>query len=322
MHPIQIQHTKNLDAMPLENLSLDLQAFIRTAAALALLFASYSAWQGFRFLRSSGQLPYFRLRQKRAVNAWRLIGLSIVLLIVAAGLAFSGEDLAYNIFQVTATSSPQPTASLTPSLTLSPTITLTPSETPTLQFTYTPSPTAIPQLPLSIEALFLSSVTPDSNSVFSPLTFSTGLNLSTYEPSGVDSEFQIPISEIFASFSYDQMQNGVQWTALWYRQGDLVHFETLTWDGGTGGSGFTEWSPDAEEWIPGIYQVQIFVGSEPQVVGEFEVIGDQVTSTATITPSLSPTPVPTNTSLPTFTVTHTRFPTDTPIDPPTRTPIP
>jgi hypothetical protein len=308
--------------MPLENLSLDLQAFIRTAAALALLFSLYSAWQGIRFLRSSGDLPYFRLRQKRAVNAWRLIGLSIILLIVAGGLAFSGEDIAYNIFQVTATSSPEPTASLTPSLTLSPTITLTPSETPTLQFTYTPSATAIPQLPLSIEALFLSSVTPDSNAVFSPLTFSTGLNLSTYDPSGVATEFQIPIPEIFASFSYDQMQNGVQWTALWYRQGDLVHFETLTWDGGTGGLGFTEWSPDAEEWIPGIYQVQIFVGSEPQVVGEFEVVGDQVTSTATVTPSLTPTPVPTNTPLPTFTVTHTRFPTDTPIDTPTRTPIP
>jgi len=306
----------------LENLSLDFQSFIRTATVLALLFGLYSAWRGVRFLQSSGQLPYFRLRQKRAVYAWRLIGLSILLFALAAGLAFSGEEVAYRFFSVTATPTIEPTASLTPSPTQLPTITLTPSVTPTLEFTYTPSPTPIPQLPLSIQALFLSSVTPDGNAVFSPLTFSTGLNLSSYEPSGVDTIFSNPVDEIFASFSYDQMQNGVQWTALWYRQGDLVHNESLSWDGGTGGSGFTEWSPDPEEWLPGMYQVQIFVGAESKVVGDFEVVGDMVTSSPTITPSLTPTSTSTETSSPTFTVTHTRFPTDPATNTPTPTTVP
>jgi len=306
----------------LENLSLDLQAFIRTAAALALISGLYSAWRGVRFLRSSGQMPYFRVRQKRAVSAWRLIGLSVVLFILAAALAFSGEDLAYRFFPVTTTPTQVPTPSLTPSPTEPPTVTLTPSITPTLEFTYTPSPTSIPQLPPSIEALFLSSVTPDTNAVFSPLTFSTGLNLSSYEPSGVDTVFQIPVEEIFASFTYDQMQNGSQWTALWYRQGTLVHFETLTWDGGTGGAGFTEWSPDSEEWLPGMYQVQIFVGADPKVVGDFEVVGEVVTSTATVTPSLTASPTFTETSSPTFTATDTRFPTDTVTPTPTFTSTP
>jgi len=306
----------------LENLSLDLQAFIRTATALALIFGLYSAWQGIRFLRTSGQMPYFRLRQKRAVNAWRLIGLSILLFILAGGLAFSGEDVAYRLFPVTSTPTLAPTASLTSSPTQLPSVTLTPSITPTLEFTYTPSPTPLPQLPPSIEALFLSSVTPDTNAVFSPLTFSTGLNLSSYEPSGVDTIFQNPVEEIFASFTYDQMQDGLQWTALWYRQGSLVHFETLTWDGGTGGAGFTEWSPDSEEWLPGMYQVQIFVGADPKVVGDFEVVGEVVTSTPTVTPSLTPTPTFTETSSPTFTATHTRFPTDTATSTSTRTTVP
>lgn len=308
--------------MSLENLSLDLQAFIRTATVLALLFGLYTAWRGVGSLRSSGQLPYFRLRQKRMLNAWRLIALAAFLLTLAAWLGFSGEDVAYRLFPVTTTPTVQSTASLTPSLTQMPTITLTPSITPTLEFTYTPSPTPIPRLPLSIEALFLSSVTPDNNAVFSPLVFSTGLNLSSYEPSGVGTVFQNPVNEIFASFSYDQMQNGVQWTALWYRQGDLVHFETLTWDGGTGGLGFTEWSPDSEEWLPGMYQVQIFVGAEAKVVGEFEVEGGVATSTSTITPSPTPSATFTETSSPTFTATHTRFPTDTATNTPTRTTVP
>ncbi|HEY4717557.1 MAG TPA: hypothetical protein VIH14_00955, partial [Anaerolineales bacterium] len=88
--------------------------------------------------------------------------------------------------------------------------------------------------------------------------------------------------------------------------------ETKPWDGATGGYGFTEWIPDAEEWLPGRYQVRIFVGIEPKVVGEFEVAGDPSTSTPTPTPSDTPTPTPTRTLTRTITATHTRWPTQTP----------
>jgi hypothetical protein len=107
------------------------------------------------------------------------------------------------------------------------------------------------------------------------------------------------------------MVDGVQWTALWYYQGELVNFETQVWQGGTGGLGFSEWGPDAEAWRPGIYQVQIFVGTEAKVVGEFLVSGEPVTSTWTPTPTRTPTPTFTVTNTPTITATHTRLPTAT-----------
>ena len=68
-----------------------------------------------------------------------------------------------------------------------------------------------------------------------------------------------------AVFTYDQMTPGAQWTALWYREGELVHYETIPWNGETGGFGFTEWEAPASEWLPGTYQVQIFVGLEWKV---------------------------------------------------------
>jgi hypothetical protein len=109
-------------------------------------------------------------------------------------------------------------------------------------------------------------------------------------------------------FTYDKMTPGAQWTALWYRNGELVNFETLPWDGATGGFGFTEWTPSSDAWLPGIYEVQLFVGSQWISSGQFTVTGDP------------PTPVPTKTSTRTPLPTATPAPTRTPV--PTRTPIP
>ncbi|MDA1330424.1 MAG: hypothetical protein O3B43_05105 [Chloroflexi bacterium] len=298
--------------MNFQNLSLDLRTFINTATIVALFFGLYSLWRGWSRVRSSGDLPYFRLHQQRLLSGWQLVVLAFLLLGAAGWLRFFGETTVYRIFPVTVTPSLTPTPSITPSPTLSPTLTLTPSETPTLEFTLTPSLTPIPQMPLSILALFESTIDSAPDAVFSPLAFSQGLNFTTYQAVNPGTVFQNPVGSMYTTFSYDQMINGVQWTALWYRLGDLVHFESLVWDGGTGGLGFSEWIPDAEEWDPGIYQVQIFVGTEPKVVGEFLVEGEPVTSTWTPTPTATPTPTFTPTSTPSITPTHTRFPTHTP----------
>jgi hypothetical protein len=109
-----------------------------------------------------------------------------------------------------------------------------------------------------------------------------------------------------ACFSYNNMKDGVQWTAIWYRNGELVHFETLPWDGGTGGIGFSEWNPPPEEWFPGTYTVVLFVGLERQTSGQFIVNGEAPTPAPTLSPTLTLTPDIT----PTF--TRTSSPTITP----------
>ena len=288
--------------------SLDIQGFIRTATFLAAFFGLYTLWRSRSTLRDSDELPYHRLRQQAMLRGWQGIFWSFVLFGFSALLYYRGEAAAYSIFPVTDTPTLTATPSLTYTATLSPTITPTPTDTATLQFTYTPTPTPVPQLPASILAQFTSVVTPNPQSVFSPLTFARGINLETYLAVNPGVVFQNPVSGIYAIFSYDFMQDGVQWTAVWYRDEDLVHFETKPWDGGTGGLGYTEWLPDAEHWLPGIYQVVIFVGNEAKVAGEFEVLGPPGTSSPTPIP---PTATSTRTNTPTITPTHTRVPTAT-----------
>jgi hypothetical protein len=119
---------------------------------------------------------------------------------------------------------------------------------------------------------------------------------------------------MYAIFSYDQMVDGSQWSALWYRGDELVHFETIPWNGGSGGLGFSDWEPEPHEWLVGEYEVQIFAGLTWKISGVFTVTGDPPT------PIPSATPTPTNTPTNTLTPTRTPWPTATPV--PTATPRP
>jgi len=305
--------------------ALDIRTFVRTLVFFLALVAAFALVRGIGSIRESRRIKYYRLRRGRLVTGWRMLLISLGV----GGLAFLvfqfGEPMVYSYYTVTATPSLTPVPSQTPTITLTPTVTETPTVTPTLSETYTPTPTATPSVPLAVEVQFTGQVTPPAEAVFSPLRFAQGIDLA-YNPISPNTEFTNPIKEMYAIFSYDQMADGVQWTALWYRDGELVYYETKPWEGGTGGFGFSDWSPEPEAWLPGLYQVHIFVGLELKVSGQFEVFGFPPTQTLTPsnTPTRTPTPTLTSTNTPTITktptITVTRWPTKTPT--PTRTPWP
>ena len=160
-------------------------------------------------------------------------------------------------------------------------------------------------MPIAIETQFKSSVTPNPAAVFSPLKFS--LTVANYQAVNPQTVFQNPLKQVFVTYSYDGMTDGVQWTAIWYLNGELLKYETSPWEGGTGGSGQYELDLQQEQWLPGIYQLIFYVGTEWKVIGQFLVMGDPPTSTPTLIPSL------TRTSSMTPSVTHTPRPTITPM---------
>lgn len=293
--------------MSLDNLNLDIRAFLQTATIIGLAGFAVLFLRGLRHIRTSGDLPYFRLRRQQLLRGWRFLGMSMFLGILSVLVNVYGEPVAYRYYPITVTSSPTLTLTLAPTLTLTPTITLTPSITPTLKFTYTPTITPTAHIPLSISALFESVVTPGADIVFSELIFSKGYD-ENFNPTNPGTVFQNPVGHLYAIFSYDGMNAGVQWTALWYREGELVHFETIAWDGASGGFGFTDRDPPPADWLPGTYQVQIFVGMQWVAVGTFIVEGQPPTSTATIvtpatvtgtaTATATITPVPSLTATP------------------------
>ena len=278
---------------------MDIQSgFIAIAVILAVI-ALISMWNGIRDIQAARKMTFFRLRRQRIAGGWRLFGLALVLAVLAIALPVFGEPVAYQYFP------PSPTVTLTPSLTPIPTITLTPSITVTPSITTTPAqtaaftPTSTPFLPLPVLALFQSSVTPNPQAVFSSLFFSTNFNTGTFECVSPQTVFQNPVGHMYACYTYDRMIPGVQWTAIWYRNGTQVHLETHPFNGATGGRDDADWNPQPNEWLPGNYQVLIFVGEDWKTVGRFIVQGNPPAAPSTSTPTF--TPKPTRTPLPTGT---------------------
>jgi hypothetical protein len=310
---------------------LDIHTAIQTALVLAILACLISFWSGIRSIRKAQKLKFFRMRRDRMVRGWRLLFFGVGLIFAIFFLNGYAEPLIYRIYPPTATLTLTPTITTTSTITLTPSITLSPTITPTPAVTDTPTITPTPHVPLAIEAIFESVVTPSPDAVFSPLVFAQALD-ENYEPVDPSDIFQNPVGHMFAYFTYDRMQDGVQWTAIWYRGGELVYYETKPWDGGVGGRGYSDWNPPADMWLPGEYEVQIFIGLEWKQAGRFTVEGEPPTPppspTPTSTPTNTPTPLPsatvtlTRTPVPTFTVTPTRTPVLTPTPTPTRTATP
>jgi hypothetical protein len=118
------------------------------------------------------------------------------------------------------------------------------------------------------------------------------------------------VTHVYGGFSFKEMAFGVQWTAVWLYEGKVFFLETKVWTtaDGTGGTGYTDCQRPASEWLPGKYEVQIFVGSTWKMSGHFTISGT-VVDTPTITPSPSTSPVlSTGVPLISPTVTETPIP--------------
>jgi hypothetical protein len=278
--------------------NLDIHAAVVTAFALALIGAFFAIILGINSIRAGARLQFFRKRRDRMVRGWRMLLTASALIVIAFFLNRYAEPVVYQLYP------PTTTVTLTPTITLTPTMTLTVTVSVTPTITNTPSVTNTPSLPVSVLTGFQTTVTPAPDAVFSPIQFAQKLDAKNL-PVNPAASFDNPVGHLYGSFSFDKMRDGAQFTALWYRGSDLVYFESFPWKGGTGGYGYTDWNPKPEEWLPGDYTVQIFVGMAWKQTGRFTVTavtGTQgpkgtptTTPTATRTKVLSPTPPPTKT---------------------------
>ena len=311
--------------MNLENLNLDIRTGVITATVLFIFFAILSAWGGYRAIQAARKIRFYRLRQQGMVRGWRLVFSAFFLIILAFATNTYAEPVAYRVFPPTTTPTLTPTITLTPTVTITPSTTLTPTITETPSVTNTPTPTSTPSIPLAVEALFESTLAPNPNSIFSEFTFTQGID-ENYVALSASTVFTNPVGHMYALFSYDQLLADVQWTALWYREGELVHSETFPWDGGTGGRGYTDWNPSPDAWLPGEYTIYMYLYLELFQTGSFTVVGDAPTPEPTLTPSITPsptiTPTPAITPSPTSTTTLTHTPGPSPTKTPYQSPTP
>jgi len=274
-------------------MGIDIRAGVLAATFLTLIFFLISVVTGIQTVLSGKKVKFFQLRRDQMMRGWRLIALGFFWVILGIGVYFFGEPVAYQIITPsptlpqTQTPSITPSASVTPTITETPTITLTPAES------YTPEPSQTPHIPMAVEARFEGKLTPPAEAAFSLLIFSNiGLD-DNYNPIGPGVQFTNPVGHLFAVFSYARMEDDIQWSALWYQGTNLVHYESLPWNGGSGGIGYTDWDPAPELWLPGEYFIQIFLGTDFIISGNFTVIGEPPIPTVTATPTISPTPTAT-----------------------------
>jgi hypothetical protein len=268
---------------------MDIQAGVIALVILAVIIALLFTRSALRSLQSARKMTFYRLRRQRETGAWRLLGLAALLVVLAFVLPMYGLPLAFRYFPPTP--SITPTASVTPfrTITPTPTITLTATLTDTPLVTDTATITTTPSLPLAVLALFQSSITPNPNAIFSQLTFSEKID-NDLQPIDPQTNFDNPITEIYATYSYDQMVPGAQWTAVWLREGTQVYLETHPFAGGTGGYDEAHCTDPIGGWQPGIYEVRIFIGEDWKVVGRFLVQGEPPTALPSLTPTASRTP--------------------------------
>lgn len=273
---------------------MDIRAGILAAAVLVGFFALLVARNGLRTLQSARKLTFYRLRQSRMAAAWWMFFGALALAVIAILLPVVGTPIAFEMYPPSPTVAPTLTPSVVPTITITPTITLTPTITDTPLVSNTPTGTSTPYLPLVVEAQFISVVTPNPDAAISPLVFATSVQSGTGLPVSPSTLFRNPVPRIYASFSYDNMIPGAQWSAVWYRNGEYVFHESYPWDGGTGGIYYSECVSPAGGWQPGEYAVQIYVGLVFKRAGFFTVEG-----------AAPPTPAPSATFSPTAPATAT-----------------
>lgn len=303
-------------------MNLDINTAVQTAFYLVILLGILGLWIGIRAIRAGQKLLFFRKRRELIGRGWRMIFYGFMMGGVAIFLNRYAEPVIYQVFP------PSPTVTQTSTVTVTSTITLTSTITPTPTITPTISITPTPFIPTDVFLKFTATVTANPNAIFSPIQFSREINAKNFQPVDPALEFANPITKLYAAYSFDKMNNGAQWTAMWVRLSDnkIICIETEPWRGGTGGYGYSECQPAPDQWNAGGYVFHMFTGTTYKITGKFTVTGNPPTSTVTITPtltitpsftvtpSLTPSPVP-----PTWTPTPSRTPT--PI-PPSWTPVP
>jgi len=295
-------------------MKLDIHSAVVAAVIITILGALLSVWNGIRGILNGRRVTYYHLRRRQVALGWRAIFFAMVLLGFAFLVRGFGESVTFRYFPPSPSPSPTPTISMTPTISFTSTISLTPTITTSPEISFTPTSTGTPFLPMVIEMQLKSNVTPNPGAIFSPLVFS--LKVKNFIAINPQTIFQNPLSQIYVTYTYDGMTNGTQWTAVWYLNGQLLMYKTISWDSGTGGFGQEELNLPTEKWLPGIYKLVFFVGTKWKVLGDFRVMGNPPTSTVSPTSSVTPTP-----SL-TPSVSSTLYPTRTPRPTDTRWPTP
>lgn len=116
-----------------------------------------------------------------------------------------------------------------------------------------------PTLPSEYDQL-RPSVELNANTELSSLTFSPEIN-ERYEPLNPGRIFPEGYYTLYAIFEYKEMADGMVWSWVWRRNGEVIDGGNQEWKYGDTGPGFVYLSPE-EGFLPGDYSLDVWVNGE------------------------------------------------------------
>ncbi len=270
---------------------MTLQDLIRYAvgglvALVVLLFLA--AIRSFRQSRSN---PYWHVRRSAGERGWRLLALmlgaifGVVVLVVIGGplLAFLDETIAGETPAAPIGYDPTPEDAAVVSGT--PTLTPTDAATPT-PFTYTPTPSSTPTdtpppsdtpEPTFTPTRFIDALPTLEGAVSAPETARILISQLDDEispdggPLSAQDQFSSTIDRLYVFINYYGMVEGVEWSRLLLRDGEIVQGGRYRWVSAESGAGYYFFGlQDGLE--PGTYEIAVYVGDR---------LSDQVSFTVT-----------------------------------------
>lgn len=245
---------------------------------VALLFAggmAFALYMGWRELTSAKLLPFYQVRRRRVTRGWRFIIIGVAIGLVATAELIFGMEAAARLGSGIA-APPDDLVDNVSTAAVTATITRTPQDTATPSITPSPTERGTPTLPDGLADQFAESVTPDARALFGPIDVATEI---IYPARPGEEEFDSVEGPLYGLFSYDYLELGVRWTAVWIWENEVICVESKPWDGGRGGWGYTECEPD--RWPPGEYFIHMFLGEEWWISVEFTILNAAVTQTPT-----------------------------------------
>ncbi len=116
-------------------------------------------------------------------------------------------------------------------------------------------------------------VAPTSEPTFSDITF--GLLDSRGQPQG--NGFVLPAGNIAtARFIYRNLEDGLDWIAIWYLDGKEVKRVTNIWNSGPNGSSTNTSIEVPEGLLPGSYRLELYTNDRLRATSDFTIAGAQV----------------------------------------------
>ncbi len=166
----------------------------------------------------------------------------------------------------TATALPAPASTPTPTPTSTSTPTLTP--TPTHSPTATPTPSPVPPTNTPTPApVAPENRTPAPPGVkLGPIAFGTEIT-DQFEVADPADRFPAGVQRIYASYPFSNMQNGLKFTSVWYRNGVEFARDETEWSYGQRGVSYSFMTPQG----PGLYKLELYVNDTIAAVKLFEI---------------------------------------------------